>query len=232
MQLEVFLALFLDIGLGNDGGEGHTQVVQDGSIGLLAVDHNGIFTGDFHALNEVDDVGDIVGVDGAIQGVLHVLHGHFTAVMELHALTDGELPVLVVQLLIALGQQGLGVAVAQHHHQRGEHVAGNGNGGSLFAHMGIHGGDVRGLGPDDGILVGSVGSSGVVRLFGGAGAAGFRGLRIRGLGLALGAAARQRRQKHQNGQQKCKGFFHGSFSFFFVFMQRRANAVTPKSRPP
>ena len=58
--------------------------------------------------------------------------------MELDALADGKLPIFVVELLIALSKQRLGVAVTDDFHQRAENVARDRNGGSFLADVRVH----------------------------------------------------------------------------------------------
>ena len=153
MLREVFIAVGLDVGLWHDGGEGHRKVIQDRSVGLCAVDDDGVVTGDLHTLDKVDDVVDIVRGDRTIKRPLDILNGQVASIVELDALADGKLPIRVVELLITLSKQRLGFAVTDDFHQRAENIASDRNGGSFLTDVRIHRGHVCGLRPNDGVLV-------------------------------------------------------------------------------
>ena len=153
MLREVFIAVGLDVGLWHDGGEWHRKVIQDRSVGLCAVDDDGVVTGDLHTLDKADDVVDIVGGNRTIKRPLDVLNSQVASIVELDTLTDGELPIFVVELLIALSKKRLGFAVTDDFHQRAENVARDRNGGSFLADVRVHRGHVCGLRPNDGVLV-------------------------------------------------------------------------------
>ena len=138
MLREIFIAVGLDVGLWHDGGEWHRKVIQDRSVRLCAVNDNGVLTGDLHTLDKADDVVDIVGGDRTIKRPLDVLNSQVASIVELDALTDGKLPILVVELLIALSKQRLGFAVTDDFHQRAENVARDRNGGSFLADVRVH----------------------------------------------------------------------------------------------
>lgn len=100
---EILVAVGLNIGFGHDGREGHGEVVQNQGIRFGTVDDDGIVAGNLHALNEADDIVDIVGGNRSVERPLDILNRQIAAVVELDALTDGEFPILVIELLIALG---------------------------------------------------------------------------------------------------------------------------------
>ena len=189
---------------GQDGGG---EVSQELVVRRFQGDGHGLVIHLFHRLNGLEGGNQrlAVGVIGApLNGIDHVVRGHGFAVMELHALTQGEgVGFLVVREGVALGNGRGQVAVRGGLHQALKHVEHDLFGAGCHSHMGVQA-LVQVLGNAHGDLVG----------LGGSALTGGRGGRA---GTAAAGASAQYSAQHGRRQSGCKdAFLHLSFSFFIA----------------
>ena len=142
--LQEAVRIALDDVLGHDRRKGDRQVDEGAQEGGLQVQADIVLVQDLRLAGVVDDVGHIGAVDGAVEGVGHVLGGAGGAVVEGDVLPDLEVDGDVVHLLPALGHIGDDLAVLILGQQGREDVVGHHHGGDLLTHMGIHGGHIGG----------------------------------------------------------------------------------------